>query len=263
MFSTPTIKEISTTTNTTIIEISVQNTGTSPSSATMDITINGAKTTSPSTGDVAAGTIWTQQVTLSGLTPTTTYNICVENFVETLPPPPPTENLLTNPGFETAYAADPTKPDNWQGVWQIGSQGICSYPETGRVGGRSVAFEYAAYESIPGKFPEIATGQIVTIDPTKIYKLGGWIKTLNILSGPAGWGSAFIAVDWLDVNRNWIGNSQIGANQSGTKDWTYYEGNVTPTAGAAYAYVGIGLMECYGKAWFDDISLVEVIYYPI
>ena len=159
---------------------------------------------------------------------------------------------LENTGFEEGM------PSDWH-IYTTGTKHICTYSETGRSGGFSMAIEYPTRE-----IGKVATFiQSLQIDITKTYKLSGWMMT-EAIDGKG----ASIKVEWRDVAGEDLGTSRIMTYQVGTIPWTNFEGDVTPNPGATEATIVLSLSDCSGKVWFDDISLMDVsptetlIYYP-
>ena len=150
-------------------------------------------------------------------------------------------NFLLNPGFETGT---PGNPDNW---WKYTSGGVgetYTYPAAGRVGGSSVEVTYVAANGF-----EAVYGQNITVESDKTYRVSGYIKTVGI----AGAGGAIITVDWVDVSSAYISSDNIATNVSGTVDWTLYQAYITSPVNAVGAHIIIGLTNCSGSAYFDDM----------
>lgn len=162
-------------------------------------------------------------------------------------------NLLLNSGFEIQNTINPNMPNNWS-TYNTGTTQIYTYPESGRIGGSSIAIEYTVIES--GKVA--LWGQSMTIDPNKKYKLSGWIKTSNIIGGGI-YGGAAIYVDWKTSIGTYISRSSIMTRQTGTIDWTYFEGIITPISNSIMSTIVLSLYDSSGKVWFDDISFSEVL----
>jgi hypothetical protein len=147
-------------------------------------------------------------------------------------------NLLLNPGFETGITGS---PDSWWTYTNAGTV-VYTYPETGRVGGSSVAVNSADIAN-SGSW-----AQNVSIIPGKTYTLSGYLATQNIVSG-----EAYIAIDWNDNNDNYISTTDMAEIGPGTTSWTYYTGSVTSPSNATTGNISLGLWLASGKAWFDDI----------
>src|SRR3990167_7788916 len=143
-------------------------------------------------------------------------------------------------------------PKYWQ-TYATGAAHRYTYPEPGRVDGSSVAIEYPTRET--GKMALLT--QTVQIDPTKKYKLSGWLKAQNIIGNGGS-----IKIDWKDSSWKYLSSSTIMTRKTGTIQWTYFEGDVIPHSDAIGATIVLELNDCSGKVWFDDISF-SMISSPI
>ncbi|MBM3475667.1 MAG: DUF4091 domain-containing protein [Armatimonadetes bacterium] len=85
------------------------------------------------------------------------------------------------------------------------------------------------------------------------HRLSGWIKCQGL-----GEASATINIEWVGEGGKWLAGEAAGS-VSGDADWTFVSEDVTPAEGAV-----IGRVECLtntnngGKAWFDDVRLVNI-----
>lgn len=149
---------------------------------------------------------------------------------------------LKNQGFEEGM------PSNWQ-VYATDTKHKYCYPDKGINAGSSVAIEFQSKDTDK----VAALVQNINIDTTKKYKLSGWMKTENI----EGTGAS-IKIDWKDATGRYIGESSIMSSQTGTIQWTNFEGDITPNKNAAKATIVLELRNCSGKVWFDDISLTDI-----
>lgn len=161
-------------------------------------------------------------------------------------------NLLKNPGFEESYNS---LPRYWN-KYQTGTKATFTYPEIGRVGGKSVAIKYATKET--GK---VALWQQpgITVVPSKQYKLSGYMKLEGVTGGPVVGiraGGASIRVNWYNSYGGLIKTDLI--NKIGTFGWTKFENTYVAPSGATKATVGVDLFNSAGKAWFDDISFTKI-----
>ncbi len=95
--------------------------------------------------------------------------------------------------------------------------------------------------------------QRVPVETGRSYKIGGWIKTKNIV----GYGGAQLVAHWFRPDNTWIAATEFMKRVMGTQDWTYYEGVVTAPAGVTYCNVTCSLAGCSGTAWFDDLIFEE------
>jgi hypothetical protein len=96
--------------------------------------------------------------------------------------------------------------------------------------------------------------QVVSVKPSSLYKLSGWIKTENV--GQDGKGAI------LSVYMMTISTTEL----KGTNDWTYVElyGRTGPDQQALEFTAGLGGHggESTGTAYFDDISVEETANVP-
>lgn len=160
-------------------------------------------------------------------------------------------NLLKNPGFEEIYNS---MPRYWS-KYQSGTKGVFTYPEAGRVGGKSVAIKYATREI--GKVALWRQSGIV-VTPSKQYKLSGYMKLSNVIGSTASPrpGGASIRVSWYRSDGGLIKTDYI--NKKGTIGWTKYEKILTAPSNAIRATVGGDLFDSSGKVWFDDLSFIRI-----
>lgn len=158
----------------------------------------------------------------------------------------PTE-LISNPGFEIINPTNILLPNNWWTYTTGGTSHKLTYPEPGRIGGSSVSIEYITTSGYSALW-----GYNVNIDITKKYKLSGWIKTQNIIGT-----GARIGIDWKSATANLSSNTVV-SNITGSTDWLYFEGIVTPNPLSNHGSIVLSLNNATGKVWFDDISFKEV-----
>lgn len=150
--------------------------------------------------------------------------------------------LLKNSGFEKG------EPDNWS-KYATGTKHIFSYPEIGKTGIASVAIECPTREN----GSTASWIQTVNINPTKKYRLSGWIKTKDVQGAGAS-----IKIDWKDSTGQYLSESNIVTRKVGNIPWTNLSGEVTPNPNAVQSTVVLDLKDSSGKVWFDGISLSEV-----
>ncbi len=153
--------------------------------------------------------------------------------------------MLKNSNFEEGM------PNDWQ-TYTTGTTQRYIYPEPGRITGSSVSIECPNIEANK----TASWIQTVIIDNTKKYKLSGWMYTENIASSAGG---ARIKVDWKDVDKKFLGESNIMIYQIGTIPWTFFEGDVIPHPNATDATIVLLLYNCSGRVGFDNISFSEII----
>ncbi len=96
--------------------------------------------------------------------------------------------------------------------------------------------------------------QVVSVKPSTLYKISGWIKTENVSDAGRG---AILSVYMLMVS---------SPELKGTNDWTYVElyGRTGPDQQALEFTAGLGGHggESTGTAYFDDISVEETSSVP-
>ena len=94
--------------------------------------------------------------------------------------------------------------------------------------------------------------QVVRVKPKTKYLLSGWAKIDNITRREAGMTGAILCIDAYDCSP---------AVMLGTKDWTYLSCVVDSgdrTVFDVKVQVGNWSSAASGKAWFDDICLIEL-----
>lgn len=159
-------------------------------------------------------------------------------------------NFLLNPGFETGT---PGSPDNW---WTYTSGGVgdtYTYPAAGRVGGSSVEVTYVAANGFGAVW-----GQNINVEQNRIYVVSGYIKTVDV----AGAGGAKISIDWFDSTNTYITTTDLVHFVTGTIDWTFYQTNMTTPPNAVVGHFLMGLDNCSGSAYFDDMFF-DMVYVPL
>lgn len=96
--------------------------------------------------------------------------------------------------------------------------------------------------------------QVVSVKPSTLYKLSGWIKTENVSQEGKG---AILSVYMMTISTTEL---------KGTNDWTYVElyGRTGPDQQALEFTAGLGghSGESTGTAYFDDISVEETANVP-
>ena len=158
-------------------------------------------------------------------------------------------NYLKDPGM-WEITTD-RQPAYWN-PWQDNIEANFLYPEPGANGGYSIGIEIV--EGNPSVSDYDANWlQSVEVGDGQTYILGGWIKTDNI----AGNRGVRIVANWMTSEYEWIGNSEIIQPITGTNDWQYYKGEITAPPDAENCVVSCQIINCTGKAWFDDMLFME------
>ncbi|MGA2533871.1 MAG: alpha-L-arabinofuranosidase C-terminal domain-containing protein [Candidatus Aminicenantales bacterium] len=144
--------------------------------------------------------------------------------------------FIANPSFED-MAGD--NPKGWEPrAWQPGA--VFKVEPAGHSGSRS-----AAISSEKGADASWVT--VVPIRPYSRYRLGGWIKTENLVPGKS---------KGALINVNGVADWRTPA-VTGTKDWTRVEVEFDAGANDALEVTCLfgGWGQATGKAWFDDLEL--------
>jgi len=111
------------------------------------------------------------------------------------------------------------------------------------------------YETFPGEG--------VTLRPNTTYTMGYWMKT-NYVSGDATNGARCVFLEANATGTN-IGGGGAGTYVKTTTDWKYYTVTFTTKANAVRGHFEFRIYGHQGTAtlimdaWFDDISLTEVL----
>jgi alpha-N-arabinofuranosidase len=148
--------------------------------------------------------------------------------------------FVSNGSFEEL---DGQNPKGWQPRrWQR-AEAVFSVEPTGHSGGRSVLVSSE-------KGADASWVAVVPVRPYSRYKLGGWIKTENLVAGTSR--GAQINVNGEDEWRT--------APVTGTQDWTWVETEFDAGANDVLEVTCLfgGWGRATGKAWFDDVELTRI-----
>ncbi len=167
--------------------------------------------------------------------PTGPYKVWAESG-ETLPT---AGNLLKNGGFEQADADG--NPADW-----VAAEPVAIDPQVKR-GGRSSVRVDAADPTINN-----INKQYVTLKPNTFYTLSGWIRTENLAGGQ---GAQIYPYEFEGAQ-----GGGINIVVHGTTDWKLYS-TVFKTGEDPEGRINFRVYQSTGRAWFDDLSLVEGAYY--
>jgi hypothetical protein len=98
----------------------------------------------------------------------------------------------------------------------------------------------------------IGGGPAVYGESKKRYRLAAWVRTRGLEDG-----GAYLQVD--DVFFNWqdVKATRRTKELSGDREWTRLEVEFTPSANDPFLLIKL-CVEGTGRAWFDDLELVEV-----
>jgi hypothetical protein len=88
---------------------------------------------------------------------------------------------------------------------------------------------------------------------------GGWAKAEGVVPGREGYMLARMTLVFKGADGQQVGGwPEALASLTGDQDWTHYSRRYPVPADAVEARVEAGLSHCAGRAWFDDLSLVQV-----
>lgn len=159
------------------------------------------------------------------------------------------DNLLSNPGFETTYQGSST-PIAWEFKVYSGSSSFNLDNQTYKSGSYS-AFIYAMS-------PDHAKWvQRVMVEPFTEYRLSGWVRTENIENTVETYNrGANLSIERVDESAPVI----RGASSPllGNNDWTFLTFTFTTSSSNSLfviAQIGTYGGMTQGKAWFDDLTL--------
>jgi hypothetical protein len=148
-------------------------------------------------------------------------------------------NLLQNGSFEQ-YGAS-WGVDSWAGKGQASFQdGVATN------GSRSLLLTSDAAD-------DTRLLQTVSVKPYTSYRLSGWVKTQNVRITQEG--------GTVGANLGLYGGWEHSPSVVGTKDWTYVElvfNSGSRTQVQVAPRLGYWSSTATGKAWFDDLQLVEI-----
>ncbi len=157
------------------------------------------------------------------------------------------QNLLSNPSFEEPNSS----------AWTLMS--FVSNPDAGRIipyvntrDGKRAAF----IDTGTNRWDIVSFVQNVRVKPKTKYLFSGWAKFDDVSIGEEGKNGK------MGVNLGVEGSWERSPNMLwGTKDWTYLtvvidSGDRTTLPFAAK--LGHWTSGCYGRAWFDDLCLIEL-----
>ncbi len=156
-------------------------------------------------------------------------------------------NLLQNGGFEDIKANVPVKWGN-EGYETEADVSLFTIESTGHDGDHSISIENV-------KPNDSRWSQKVTVEPSKTYKLSGWIKASGISS------------DKIGANLSVMGSTAPSKDLKDSNDqWEYVElyGQTDANQTEVQVTLRLGFYgnEVTGKAWFDDVKFEKVDTLP-
>ncbi|MCY9593908.1 carbohydrate binding domain-containing protein [Paenibacillus chitinolyticus] len=153
-------------------------------------------------------------------------------------------NLIFNGGFEKESGRD----DNHWGSWSPETSNIKA-DNAGHTGANSLLLQNKdmAYTNWGQTIKDIKKG--------RYYLFEGWVKTENV-DAPENYG-AFLYYSIRDAAGKEVSNEWIQP-QTGTRDWTRLSRIIKIPREAKEIYISTMLYGASGKAWFDDMKLIEM-----
>ncbi|OGI05179.1 MAG: hypothetical protein A2X42_02590 [Candidatus Margulisbacteria bacterium GWF2_38_17] len=99
--------------------------------------------------------------------------------------------------------------------------------------------------------------QSIKIDSTKIknIKISAWMKIKKIVQGEQPWEKARINVEFKNEQGVRLGGWPIVHEAAGNFDWKKVEQAFEVPEGTTKVELFVGLLNCKGEAWFDDIVM--------
>ena len=121
-------------------------------------------------------------------------------------------------------------------------------PSSGRNGGTALVF------SAESKPEHVVLNQTLPAVPGRSYRAAVWAKTENLVGG-----RAMVCIEWYNEAGRWIGGV-YSQGIRGTKDWTEINVVASRLPETAKTFrIGVYVERGgYGRAWFDDVSLMPV-----
>ena len=166
-------------------------------------------------------------------------------------------NLLQNGGFEltaidsaaTSKWQDKLIPSPWIGGFKVENANISVDSTVSHSGSNALLLSGAATSD------RASVQNIVPVSAGKSYKLSFWIKTENVAARSSSYGMA-IRTQYYSPSAK-VGDGPATEKFSGTNDWQYRELYLTAPTGTTRLFVEPILDFSSGKAWVDDVQLVE------
>ena len=155
-------------------------------------------------------------------------------------PPPPSTNLLKNPGFELDANSD-GRPDNWSSNSRFTRSDVLSY--SGSSSGRHFATDNSGFT-----ISQAVTG----ITGGKTYAFDSWT---NIPATTDSF-SYKIQIRWLNSSGSTISTSTIKTYTAATVGWNEAKTNLVAPGSAVKAQVRMVIKSLNAKIYADDFSLV-------
>jgi hypothetical protein len=149
---------------------------------------------------------------------------------------PETDNWLRDPGFEEPGSRD----------WNLGAV----WPE-----GHDSLHSLHFYDAQP-KWDQARQSVGFNGQHPATVLVAAWIRTQGVEQGRETWETARLIPDFHDAQGKQLGGWQAAAaSLTGTSDWKRYERSYPVPPGAEGVALDLGMGNCRGEAWFDDVEL--------
>ncbi|MCX9083187.1 MAG: hypothetical protein OIN87_00100, partial [Candidatus Methanoperedens sp.] len=155
---------------------------------------------------------------------------------------PSVVNIITNAGFENGNAT----PFNWTLISYRGNSPV--WDTDAHSSERSIMIQINGSLDIISGFP---ISDLIITQPATMYNLSAWGKSQST----AGSANPALRVVELDINRNWIRQTNLDFDQ-GTYDWTQKQSDFVTSSNTSYVYVYANIWGGNGTFWIDDIEMI-------
>ena len=158
------------------------------------------------------------------------------------------EDLLVNGNFETVQ--------DWLPVgWDLADG--CALATPAHSGGHALRAVNTSGEWV------VAT-QYLLLSGARVQELGvsGWVRRQDVHRGEKDDDAALVQVGFYDETGGETGDWVTVGAWTGTGDWTHFAGTVPVPATAARIALLVGLQNCTGVAWWDDLRVVATKFTP-
>ena len=151
------------------------------------------------------------------------------------------DNLLNNPGFETMKIGLPTD-------WAL--QEGCAPVTESHSGDHSLRVKDDSNAWCMATLYLMLSGQRV-----QEAELSGWLRVRGVKRGEGNEDACIVQVGFYDDMGAETGDWQVVGPWTGSFGWEHFTETITIPPTAARIAVMVGLQNCTGVAWFDDLQL--------
>lgn len=175
------------------------------------------------------------------------------------------DNLITNPGFETADAKNSGQPAGWgffkRSVPEGGVYWVDGAVKSGKKLVKLEALEYTPIASGAVGGLTLSSDRFTAPAAQSTVKVSVWLKAQDVKKGSGGYHKLRFTVYTWDEKGDKIRHWDLVCTE-GTFDWKKCEGEVVVPEGTKWMSVNVGLTGCTGTAWVDDVT-VKVAGTPV